>query len=95
MAFPPFARATAALLRAGRAIPPGLWLTSGVALILFLGLEGLYRAQAAIRASEPESARTVVDSALHPDAHEAWWGPFQGSDGLGAWYNRYHPYRSF
>jgi len=93
--FPPLVRATAALLRAGGGILRDLWLMSGATLILFLGLEGLYRAQAAIRASEPESVRTVVDSALHPYAHEAWWGPFQGRDGLKVRYNRFDPYRAF
>jgi hypothetical protein len=67
----------------------------GVTLVLFLGLEGLYRAQSAIRATGREPAQPMVDSTLHPYAKEAWWGPFQGRDGLRVRANRFDPYRAF
>jgi len=61
--------------------------------VLFLALEGLYRAQAALRADPAAPARPAVDSTLHPYAREAWWGQFQGADGQGARDNHFDLYR--
>lgn len=80
------------LRKAGGALRD-LWLMIGITLIMFLGLEGLYRAQAAIRSDRPTQSRKVVDSTLHPYANEAWWGPFQGKEGHGVRDNHFDPYR--
>ena len=86
---------TIALLRAGGRALRDLWLIVGTTLALFLILEGLYRAQSAIRGAGREPMQPVVDSTLHPYANESWWGPFQGRDGLQVRSNRFDPYRAF
>ncbi|TFG51945.1 MAG: hypothetical protein E4H38_00385, partial [Gemmatimonadales bacterium] len=60
-----FISSTLALLRAGGGALRDLWLMLGVTLALFLVLEGLYRAQAAIRGTGRALAQPVVDSTLH------------------------------
>jgi hypothetical protein len=90
-----FANATIALLRPAGGALRDLWLMIGLTLILFLGLEGLYRVRAAILADRPDPARRVVESTLHPYAKEAWWGPFQDRDGLRVRLNQFDPYRAF
>ena len=90
-----FVKSVLALLRAGGGALRDLWLMVGVTLALFLGLEGLYRVQSAVRGTGRVSARPAVDSTLHPYANEAWWGPFQGHDGLRVRNNRFDPYRAF
>jgi hypothetical protein len=67
-----FMSSVIARLRAGGGALRDLWLMVGVTLALFLGLEGLYRAQSAIRGTGRGAAQAAVDSTLHPYAHEAW-----------------------
>lgn len=83
-----------ALARLGGAIRDG-WLMLGLTLLIFLALEFGYRGIRALRGSAADSTVSAADSTLHPYAHAAWWGPFQGPDGLMARKNRYDPYRGF
>jgi len=90
-----FVSSLLALLRAAGGALRDFWLMVGVTLALFLGLEGLYRVQSAIRGTGGGAPRPVVDSTLHPYANEPWWGGFQGRDGLRVRNNRFDPYRAF
>ncbi len=68
------------------------WAVVGLSLLLFLGLEGAYRAQAVVRSALRASAREVDESApLHPLASEVWWREWTA--GAGLWETRFDPYR--
>lgn len=85
----------AALARLGGAVRDG-WLMLGLTLVFFLALEFGYRGVHAFRAPAPaDGTLSQADSALHPYAKAAWWGPYQGKDGLLARKNRYDAYRGF
>jgi len=68
------------------------WLILGLTLLFFVGLELAYRAVGGITGGGKRAQ--AADSSQHPYAHEAWWGPFQGSDGVDSRRNRYDPYRT-
>jgi hypothetical protein len=68
------------------------WLMIGIALVMFLLLEGGYRLQAAIRGNDRLASQ--VDSSAHPYAHAAWFHDFNdGPDGLNARHYLLDPYR--
>jgi hypothetical protein len=83
-----------ALARIGSAIRDG-WLMLGLTLVFFLALEFGYRGIHRLRGQGAKPVTSAADSTLHPYAHAAWWGPYQGQDGLGVRKNRYDPYRGF
>jgi hypothetical protein len=82
------------LARLGGAIRDG-WLMLGLTLVLFLALEFGYRGMQVLKGGGADSTSSAADSTLHPYAGAAWWGPFQGRDGLLVRKNRYDPYRGF
>lgn len=68
------------------------WLMIGIAILMFLVLEGGYRLVAAIR--QPSSGSAVADSTLHPYAGRAWFAALNdGPDGVNAVNYRLDTYR--
>jgi hypothetical protein len=64
------------------------WLILGLTLLLTLGLEGLYRAQGAVRNARHPSPP-------HPNSAEPWWSDWVRADGAVNGPSRYDPYRGW
>jgi hypothetical protein len=75
--------------RVGR-LTRDFWIAIGIALLMVVGAELLYRGQAGVRSmlrSDPEQERPS-----HPYDGEAWWEEWSG--GAARWAMRFDPYRA-
>lgn len=71
------------------------WLVLGVVLIMFLGLEGVYRAGSSVLDARPKRGDkpvVPVDSSRHPYAGQAWFPEYRKA--LDRRHNHFDPYRS-
>lgn len=80
----------ATLTRVLRMLRDG-WAVAGLTVVLLLGLEGAYRAQASLRRALRGEPTVPPVPADHPYAGESWWRDWLA--GGGSWNAGYDPYR--
>lgn len=71
------------------------WLIVGVTLVFLVGLEGVYRGQAALRRALRWTTPTVDANPAHPYAGQPWYALWESREGAVSEPDRYDPYRGW